>query len=320
MVALMMSVWTSSANAQQMAQGFELERLYTSAPGASWFVMDSLDMHGGLGGAASMIVSYARNPLRVSDGTQHLTVVSDAAFLELGCAATYDRFRLYASFASPLTVQGNSGTVGGYTFTAPSVDPSSAPDAAFHARVGFDARIVGDHASSFRMGLGAQFWIPGGSPGSLRENYLSDGPPSDSLGAYNAMARVLFAGDIGLLTYAGHLGFHLRPLDDSPTPESPRGSEGLFGAAAGVKVSPWAGQRVRLVLGPEVFGTTALRSFLGAHTTGIEALATVRIEGTSDDAPQLRFRVGAGGGLDPHFGAPESRVVLGIELFEFSSN
>ena len=43
--------WSTTARAQQQAEGFGVERLYLSAPGGGWFVMDSLDMRGGLGGA-----------------------------------------------------------------------------------------------------------------------------------------------------------------------------------------------------------------------------------------------------------------------------
>ncbi len=312
-------VWPSSASAQQ-AQGFDLERLYTSAPGGGWLVMDSLDMHGRLGGAVNLVTSYARNPLRVTDGTQHLAVVSDEAFMQLGIAGTYDRFRFYFTFDMPLLVQGNSGTVGTYTFTAPSMDPSSSPDAISHGRLGIDARVLGNSTSPFRLGVGAQLWFPGGAPGSLQNNYLSDGPPSNGLGAYNAMARVLFAGDVGFLTYAGHLGFHLRSLNDSPTPGSPQGNEMLFGAAAGVKV-PLCGTCVRqLVVGPEIFGATATRSFFGSTSTAFEGLLTSRIEGTANDRPQLRFKLGIGGGLNAHFGAPEARVVFGVELFQHNSH
>ena len=133
-------------------------------------------MHGSLGGAASLVTSYARNPLRVTDGSTHLAVVSDEAVLQLGFAATYDRFRAYVSFDSPLTVRGDSGTVGGYTFTAPREDPNSrygadpeaTPDAISHGRAGFDARLLGGPTSPFRLGLGAQLFFPGGGPGSTR--------------------------------------------------------------------------------------------------------------------------------------------------------
>ncbi len=309
----------SSAAAQQQppqAQGFDLERMYTSAPGAGWFVMDAIDMHGQLGGAVAAVTSYARNPLRVTDGTQHISVVSDEAFLQIGAAGTYDRFRVYASFDSPLTVQGHGGVVGGYAFSAPSMDPGTSPDAISHARFGADMRLLGEHAAPFRLGLGAQLWLPGGSPGSLRTNYLSDGPPGSALGAYAAQARGLFAGDVGVLAYAGHVGLYLRQVDDRDVPGSPRGSEALFGAAAGAKIAPCDACGVRLVVGPEVFGATALASFLATNATALEGLLTGRLEGTAEDRAQIRVKLGAGGGLNARFGAPEARFVLGVELFD----
>src|ERR1700722_8370307 len=51
------------ADAQQQPSGFAVERLYQSAPGGGWFVMDDLDMTGRLGGAVSLTSGYARNPL-----------------------------------------------------------------------------------------------------------------------------------------------------------------------------------------------------------------------------------------------------------------
>src|ERR1700735_5456190 len=85
------SAWESRAGAQRQAQGFALERFYPSAPGGGWFVMDALDMHGGLGGAFEVQSGYARNALRISQGTQSLSVVSDEVFADIGLAVTYDR-------------------------------------------------------------------------------------------------------------------------------------------------------------------------------------------------------------------------------------
>src|SRR5580692_5621783 len=79
-----LAVWSPAAGAQQQAQGFALDRLYQSAPGGAWFVMDDLSMRGGLGGAMALSTGYAHDPLRVasSDGTQRLNVVSDEAFAD----------------------------------------------------------------------------------------------------------------------------------------------------------------------------------------------------------------------------------------------
>src|SRR5215467_5289052 len=76
----------SVALAQQQAQGFAVERLYPSAPAGGWFVMDDLNMSGGLGGAISFISGYSRRPLQVKNtgSTQQLSVVRDEAFAEIG--------------------------------------------------------------------------------------------------------------------------------------------------------------------------------------------------------------------------------------------
>ena len=295
----------SSSAAQQQAQGFASERLYLSAPGGGWLVMDTLDMHGGLGGAMAFTTSYAHDPLRVTDGVQHLAVVSDQAFADFGFAVTYDRWRLYFNLDMPLDTDGQGGTVGGYQFTPPSVDLGSHPDSMSDARIGFDGRLVGDPGGPFRLGAGAQLFVPNGD----RADYDTDD-------TYRAMGRVLFAGDVGLFSYAGHLGVHIRPLDDAPIPGSPRGSEALFGLAGGPRFLVDASGRTAVVVGPEIYGETAFRSFLGSTGTGVEGLLTGRVEGTRASGPQIRAKLGVGGGLNPRFGAPAWRVVFGIELFD----
>jgi OOP family OmpA-OmpF porin len=303
--------WSTGARAQQQrtpqpAEGFGVERLYLSAPGAGWFVMDSLDMRGGLGGVAGLTLGYAHDPLRIksSDGSQHLAVVSDEAFANVGFAATYDRWRLYLNFNAPLVIEGQSGPVGNHQFAAPAVDPGSNPDTLSDARIGFEGRLVGDAASPFRFGVDAQLFVPNGE----RADYDTDG-------SYRAMARVLFAGDSALLSYAGHLGAHVRPLDDSPTPGSPRGSELLFGVAGGARVFVSKSRDAALIVGPEFFGTTAFQS-LGSSGTAFEGMLSARLEGTRDDEAQLRLKLGFGVGIDPRFGAPEWRAAVAIELFD----
>jgi hypothetical protein len=70
-----------------------------------------------------------------------------------------------------------------------------------------------------------------------------------------------------------------------------------------------------LVVGPEIYGETALRSFFGSETTGLEALLGARFERSTSAAAGFRVKLGLGGGLVQHFGAPGWRVVLGFELF-----
>jgi hypothetical protein len=85
-VACWIELLAPLADAQQQADGFAVERLYQSAPGAGWFVMDDLDISGRLGGAVSLTSGYARNPLVITgpDGKQKLMVVLQEAFVDFG--------------------------------------------------------------------------------------------------------------------------------------------------------------------------------------------------------------------------------------------
>lgn len=312
------AAWEPTAHAQQQAEGFGVERLYLSAPGAGWFVMDTLDMQGGLGGVAGLTMGYSHDALRVktTDDSQHLAVVSDEAFANFGFAATYERWRFYLNFDMPILGEGDSGVVGRYRFTSPCTpDPSGSctpdvtlvndPDLLSDARIGFEGRFFGDATSALRLGADGQLFVPNGE----RAEYVTDG-------TYRAMIRALAAGDVGLLTYAGQLGVHVRPLDDSPTAGSPQGSELLFGAAAGAKLPVSEDGHVVVIVGPELFGATAFQSFLGSSGTAIEGMLSGRVEGTRDDEPQLRFKLGIGAGIDPRFGAPAWRAAIAIELFD----
>jgi hypothetical protein len=292
---------SSLVQAQQAVPGFALERLYTSAPGAGWFVMDDLNLDGGLGGAVALTSGYARQPLKVTspDGTQPLSVVSGQAFVDVGIAATYHRYRIYLNFPMPLLITGTSGVLGPYQFTAPDVNLGTNPDTISDARIGFDVRLLGEPGSLLRVGTGAQLIIPFGT----RADYMTDS-------SFRGFVRGLVAGDRGRFSYAGQLGVHIRPLDDSPVPGSPAGSELVFGLSAGRRMS--AGSGGTIVIGPEFFGETAFHSPAGG-STGFEGLLAVRFEGTGD-GPHVRMKLGAGAGLDRQFGTPEWRVVGAVEL------
>jgi hypothetical protein len=289
------------AEAQQQTQGFAVERLYPSAPGGGWFVMDDVNLSGGWGGAISITSGYSQNPLEVTGpgGTQRLTLVSNEAFVDVGVAVTYDRYRLYVDLPVPLVVAGNSGMVGPYQLTAPALNIAQSPDTVADPRLGFDMRVLGKPGSKFRLGAGAQLIIPSGD----RADYVTDG-------RYRGMLRVLPAGDVGRFSYAGQFGVQIRPAEGLVLPGSPDGNELLFGASAGRKFSVrngWA-----LVVGPEFFGETAVRSNSGGQT-GFEGLLTTRLE-RPGDRPHVRFKLGVGHAIVQHFGAPEWRVLVGAEL------
>jgi hypothetical protein len=296
-----LSSWPSLVYAQQQTQGFAVERFYPSAPGGGWFVMDDVNMSGGLGGAISLTTGYSRNPLVITspDGAQRAVPVSNQAFADVGAAVTYDRYRLYFNIPVPLLVNGTSGTVGPFQVTAPSLNLAQNPDTISDCRIGLDMRLIGKPRSSFRLGAGAQLIIPSGN----RADYVTDG-------RYGGMFRLLSAGDVGRVSYASQFGLHIRAAEGLLLPGSPNGNELLFGVSAGRNFtvrSRWA-----VVVGPEFFGETAVRSSSNGQT-GFEGLWTGRLERTSD-RPHLRIKMGIGHGIVQHFGAPEWRFLAGVEL------
>src|ERR1700729_4122978 len=97
---LIVGAWPSPADAQTVTQGYAVERFYPSAPGGGWFVMDDVNISGGLGGAISLTGGYARNPFTPA--------VSNEAFLDVAMAVTYNRFRVYLDLPMPLLVSGNA--------------------------------------------------------------------------------------------------------------------------------------------------------------------------------------------------------------------
>ena len=200
----------------------------------------------------------------------------------------------------PLLVNGTSGVLGPYQFTAPSVSLGTNPDTISDPRIGLDVRLAGRPGTALRLGAGAQLYFPSGS----RSDYVTDA-------RYRAMFRFLAAGDAGAYTYAGQLGVHVRPLNDAPVPGSPNGSEFLYGISGGRKFAAANGWAI--IAGPEIFGETAFYQFFSGET-GTEALLTGRLE-SEHPGRNLRLKLGLGHALEQNFGAAQWRIVFGVELF-----
>ena len=288
--------------ARAQPQGFAVERLDQSAPGSGWWTLNDLAWPLGVGGAISLSLGYAHDPLRIrpEGGGPGLSLIEHQLFTSIGLAVSHHRFRLHASLSSPIYLAGQSGLVGDQQLTSPSVNLEQNPDTITDVHLALDARLLGDPASPLRLGASAELVFPSGD----RADFSSDD-------TYRAAGRVLLAGEQGRFTYAGHLGLHVRPLNDPQVVQGPRGSELLFGAGAAIKV-PFA--QGSLQVGPEVFGATALRSWFGDNTSALEGLLSASLERSGLAAGRMRLKVGLGAGLHPRFGAPVWRAVVGLEL------
>jgi len=299
-----------AGRAQVAAEGYAVERLNPGAPGNSWLIMDDLKLEGPLGGAVSILTGYARRPLRVSalGNGQSLSVISDQAFVDVGLAILYDRFRFTLDIPDPLYLRGESGTVGNAAFTVPLVDVGRYPDKVTDIRWGADVRLWGDVRGPLRIGASAQLFVPSGE----RANYATDN-------TFRGLLRAQFAGNFGIFNHAGFAGVHLRPRDDSqklglPTLGGPRGSEFVFGLAAAPQLAVSKSGAASLGVGPELFGETAFKSALGKYTTALEALLSSHLTYFDAHGAQVRFKVGGGRGLNAQFGAPIWRMVLALEI------
>ena len=285
--ALLTNASTSSAQTQP---GFALDRFDPSERGSEWFAHDTLDLRGHLRPAVGVVGSWAYKPLVVfgPDGTERSAIVRHQMVLHPGVSLVLaDRFRFGVDLPIAVLQDGDGGTAFGKTF-----DPATKASLG-DVRLAADARLLGKYGDPFTLAFGVQLFLPTGK----RDQYTGDEK-------VRATPRLQAAGDIGPFVYAARLGVVYRALKEDFA-NSSLGTELTFGAAAGLRV-----MEKRLVIGPELFGTTVLvdgRAFNKAATP-LELVFGMHY--TLND-----FRIGLGGGpgLTRGFGAPVARGLLSIE-------
>ena len=246
-------------------------------------------MHGGLGGAMQLSLGYARQPaVRQRRRRIAFAVVSDQAFADFGAALTYDRWRFYLNFDSPLAINGQSGVVGGYPFTGPSVISGRTPTA---------SPMFGSAPTC-------------GSSGSRAA--VSASAPARSCSSRTSNRRRLrhrrrLPRDDPRARRRRHPLLHIRRAARRPhpaarrlpTPGGPRGSELLFGVAGGAKLPVGRAETGSPSSVPR--STARRRSSRSSAGTAprVEGLLSGRLEGTRDNKAQLRVKLGFGAGLNP---------------------
>lgn len=268
-------------------EGFALDRFAPAERGSDWHANDSLDLRGAARTAAGLTFDYAHRPLVAydRDGEVAATVVGTQFFAHLGGALVLaERLRLGLSWPLLLTGAGDPVvTPAGRFETAPGFalgDP----------RVTGDLRLLGLYGAPFTLAAGAELHLPFGK----QDAYASDGAP-------RFHPRLLAAGDLGALAYAGRVGVQLRP-HDAEFAGTELGHELTFGVAAGLRLFDRA-----LLLGPELTGASLFGG--GEGGTPIELL----LGGKLRLARQFRLGAAAGPGLTQGFGSPALRVVTSLE-------
>ncbi len=279
-----------TAEAQQ-ATGFGINRFEPSERGSDWFVLESLDLRGHGRPAIGLVAEYQYRPLVIynGDGSVRSALVSDVLVLHPGASVVlWDRLRLGFNLPIQAYATGDSGTLSGVTYRAPSN-----AQALGDLRLGADVRLFGEYGEAITGAIGVQAGLPTGD----RDSYSGDG-------ALRLAPRALIAGDIGDFAYAAKLGFQYHYHQDRFA-SSPVGNEIFYGLSAGVKVADR-----KLLIGPEVFGSTVTDGdqLFGRRTTPIEALL-----GAHYYTGEVRFGAGIGTGLTRGFGTPVLHALANIE-------
>jgi outer membrane protein OmpA-like peptidoglycan-associated protein len=279
---------TTFAKAQ--SAGFALDRFEPSERGSEWFAGDTLDLRGGARPAFGVVGDYGYKPLVFFDqnGTEVRPLIKHQLYLHLGASLVLaDRLRLAANLPVAVVDKGDSGTIGGQQFSAPSGTHVG------DLRLSADVRLFGEYRSVITGALGASVWVPTGS----RAAYTGDGKVRVS-------PHFGIAGEVAIFDYAARVGFNWRAQDDALAGQS-LGNELLFAASAGLRFADG-----RFLIGPEIYGSTVTKDGLfkkrGTPFEGIIG-AHYTFKGG------FRIGAGVGPGFTQGYGSPEVRALALLE-------
>jgi outer membrane protein OmpA-like peptidoglycan-associated protein len=278
--------------ARAQSAGFAINRFDPAERGSDWFAADSLDMRGHGRLMLGATGDFSEKPLVLynRDGDELKDIIEHQLFVHLGGSVVlWDRLRLGVSLPLLAYQAGEGGTVQGTKFEA--AEDANIGD----LRLAADVRLLGSYRSPFSLAAGVAVFAPTGS----QDAFASDGK-------VRVLPRLLLAGDIGNLAYSAKLGVLYR-ANDAGFNGSPRGTEAVVAAAVGYRSNDG-----KLVLGPELFGSTVVTSgdaFFSKRETPFELLFGAHYKVTDD----VRLGAGVGPGLTRGFGAPQVRGLLSLE-------
>jgi outer membrane protein OmpA-like peptidoglycan-associated protein len=266
--------------------GFALDRFEPAPAGSRWLALDSVDVTDRWGFAAGLVYDAGVRPLVIRRAGEYFTsVVRQQHVMHLGGSVTaLRRLRLALNVPLSLHTDGKTGAVDGVSVPRPT------GGVAGDVRIDGDVRLLGRARGPFRLAVGAAIFAPSGS----RAAYSSDG-------RVRVEPRLSAAGDVNRVAWAARVGFEYRGLE-ADVGGKRLGSEVRFGAAVGARVVG------RLVIGPELYGSTVVTHGASLGTTPIEALLGVRYSFPAG----LHLGIAGGAGLTRGLGAPQARGLLAL--------
>ncbi len=285
---------TTAAQAQTVP-GFSLDRFNPSDRGSDWFAGDSLDLRGNNRIAAGLVADYASNPLAVytsgSSSTLKGAVVSSQFFLHLGASYNlFDWLRIGLNLPVLLTTGGTQESLS----TSSGVQTYASPSGAGvgDVRLSVTVRLLGTYGDPFTLAVAGQVFFPSGS----RSSYTSDG-------TVRFNPYLMGAGAIGPFVYSAQVGVGINPLS-ATYDNSSLGSSLLLSGTAGVRLLD-----NNLVIGPEVYGSTAFNSAFKLQSSPLEGILGAHYLINH----MIRVGLGGGPGFTRGFGAPQYRLLGMVE-------
>jgi OmpA-OmpF porin, OOP family len=278
--------------ARAQSAGFAINRFDPAERGSDWFSADSLDLRGHGRVMLGATGDFGEKPLVLynRDGDELKSIIEQQLFVHVGGSLVLlDRLRIGVNLPILAYQAGEGGTVQGVRFEA------ATGAAVGDLRLGADVRLLGTYRSPVSLAAGVAVFAPTGK----QEAFVSDGK-------VRVLPRLLLGGDIGNLVYAAKLGVLYR-ANDAGFNGSPTGTEAVVSAALGYRSDDG-----KLVLGPELFGSTVVTSgkaFFSKLETPFELLFGAHYKVTDD----VRLGAGFGPGLTRGFGAPQFRGLLSLE-------
>ena len=277
--------------ARAQTAGFAVDRFDPSERGSDWFTLESLDLRGHVRPALGLVLDYAHRPLAFYDQNGNLvtSLVDNQLFAHVGGSLVlWQRVRFGVNLPIALYQNGDSGALAGAALSAPT-----SSFAAGDLRLAGDLRIAGVYGGPATLGVGVQVYLPTGSRGSFTGDE-----------SVRVAPRIMLAGDVGALAYAARIGIMYRGLD-SGFGGTQLGTEMPFAVSAGFRVFDR-----KLLVGPEVFGTTVLTDKPFARTSApLEILLGAHVALGAG----IHAGLGGGTGLTRGLGAPAARLVGSIE-------
>lgn len=276
------------ASAQEQP-GYASNLSNPSERGSSWFMLDSLDLRGDGRLAVGMVHDYSYRSLLTfnPDGAINGSIVRNQYTANLGAAVMLaSRVRLGINVPLQLHSAGHTRTIDGRLHRG--AEGTAVGDVRFAA----DARLFGTSSDAATLAVGTELFLPSGST----EAYTGDGKP-------RVLPRILFAGEIGRIAYAARAGVMIRGRNEDFI-DGRIGTSLVYGASAGA----WLLDH-KLLVGPEVHGSTVFADAFERRTTPIEVLLGAHY----DVGANIRIGAGAGTLLAPGYGAAVARGLLSLE-------